>query len=149
MSIFLALFLIFGGSLMTAPTPAPTGIPTKPVPPISQYLDGTKKDSEGHTLVIDSKQNVWADLGGGHYRFEGFAAQSKTHTEITLGPLSSVVDFLKLLTSGNLWVRVGEFAVGAILLAAGAAALMRSNAGPATRNAKEAAKFVITKGKSK
>lgn len=34
-------------------------------------------------------------------------------------PLTSVTDFLKLLTNKNTWIRVGEFAIGGILLAVG------------------------------
>lgn len=47
------------------------------------------------------------------------------------GPnIGSALDFLRLLTNPHTWVRVGEFAIGAILLAVGANAMLKQGMGP-------------------
>jgi hypothetical protein len=49
------------------------------------------------------------------------------HSEIT-NPISGVTDFLGMLTQKQLWIRVGEFAVGAILIAVAVKAALAPNA---------------------
>jgi hypothetical protein len=44
-------------------------------------------------------------------------------------PLSSIVDFLRLLANPHTWIRVGEFAIGAILLAVGTNAALKQGLG--------------------
>lgn len=43
--------------------------------------------------------------------------------------ITSTLDFLKMLTSAQLWTRVAEFAVGGILIVVGANALLRTGMG--------------------
>lgn len=47
---------------------------------------------------------------------------------IGANPLTSVLDFLNLLTDPHLWLRVAEFAIGAILIGVGLAKM--TSAGP-------------------
>lgn len=42
-------------------------------------------------------------------------------------PISGVTNFLNVLASKNLWIRVGEFLVGGILLAVGANAILKQS----------------------
>jgi hypothetical protein len=45
-------------------------------------------------------------------------------------PIASITDFLGLLTSKSLWIRLGEFAVGAILVGVAVKAALAPNANP-------------------
>jgi hypothetical protein len=47
-----------------------------------------------------------------------------------VAPIQGVLDFLKLLTEKNTWIRVAEFLVGGILLVVGANALLKQSGGP-------------------
>lgn len=69
--------------------------------------------------------NLYKDATlGGHLN-----ANPQTSKELNVPGISSVTDFLKLLTSGNLWIRVGEFAVGAILIAVGVNGMLKQQYG--------------------
>jgi hypothetical protein len=59
----------------------------------------------------------------------GGSGQTKKEFDPTIPGVSSVVDFLKLLANRNTWIRVGEFTIGAILLAVGVNAMLKQGLG--------------------
>lgn len=63
-----------------------------------------------------------------------------------LSGITSVVDFLKLLTKPQTWQRVAEFVVGGILIAVGVSAMLRPQAEKLASKIPAAAKF-DTRGK--
>jgi len=100
-------------------------------------------DAQGRKEFIDSTGAVFSEPGD---VYQGFPGHSATQTEYpALAPLKDVTDFLKLLTSPNLWIRVGEFIVGAILLGVGLSAMLKPVTEPAMRTARKAATFAATK----
>jgi hypothetical protein len=71
------------------------------------------------------------------------AAAPATPGGLPLGGIAAIGDFFNKLTEANTWVRVGEFAAGAILLYIGLSALTRGTAaGDAVQSATSKAKKV-------
>lgn len=67
-------------------------------------------------LLLEGPVGALQDLAGGTENVVGAAESSAT----------AVPDFLSRLTSGNLWIRIGEVVAGLILLGIGLNAMLRN-----------------------
>ena len=75
--------------------------------------------TEGNYIWNKYLNSATITAPGGWLYNENKALGKFLHDHNPFAPIKNVADFLKLLTEGQTWVRVGEFAAGAILLIVG------------------------------